>query len=151
MLRHVATQLKDLSTPGPLPARLAGDEFAMMCRMGEIEADVASIARRVLARLNRPVTIGTQVLRISASLGIAMVPGDATEAAVALRHADLALYRAKADGRGAFRFFEPAMDAMARERAALEADLRIAILQGDLHIDYQPLVGMASGLSLIHI
>ncbi len=145
LLRHVANQLKDLSTPGMLPARLGGDEFAMMCRMGEIEADVASIARRVLARLNRPVTIGTQVLRISASLGIAMVPGDATEAAVALRHADLALYRAKADGRGAFRFFEPAMDAMARERAALEADLRIAILQGDLHIDYQPLVGMASG------
>ncbi len=145
LLRHVADQLRDLSMPGMLPARLGGDEFAMMCKMRDIDIDVASIARRVLARLNRPVTIDGQVLRISASLGIAMIPSDAEEGAVALRHADLALYRAKADGRGVFRFFEPAMDAMARGRAALEADLRIAIALGELHIDYQPLVGMETG------
>lgn len=145
LLRHVASELRQVSTAGMLPARLGGDEFAMMCRMRELEMDAASIARRILARLNRPVTIGNQMLRISASLGIAMIPGDATEADVALRHADLALYRAKADGRGIFRFFEPAMDAMARDRAALEADLRRAITEDGLHIDYQPLVGIEAG------
>ncbi|MBY8824745.1 EAL domain-containing protein [Sphingomonas colocasiae] len=145
LLRHVANELKQVSTTGMLPARLGGDEFAMMCRMRELDMDAASIARRILARLNRPVTIGNQMLRISASLGIAMIPGDATEADVALRHADLALYRAKADGRGIFRFFEPAMDAMARDRAALEADLRRAIAEDSLHIDYQPLVGIEAG------
>ncbi|RJF91321.1 EAL domain-containing protein [Sphingomonas cavernae] len=144
LLRHVATQIGEVAGADVIAARLGGDEFALMYRV-TADNDPASLARRLLARLSQPVPIDLQTIRVSSSIGIAMIPADARNAAEALRHADLALYRAKADGRGGYRFFEPAMDAIARERATLEADLREAIEHEQLLIDYQPLVGIESG------
>ena len=145
LLRHVSQQLRKCAGDGVTVARLGGDEFALMARIEDIGGDAGSLARRLLAHINRPLTIGGQTMHAAASIGIAMVTDEATDAATALRNADLALYRAKADGRGGFRFFEPAMDAGARERAAMEADLRSAIRRGELSIDYQPLVGLETG------
>lgn len=116
-----------------------------MYRAPDAATGSSSLARRLLARLNRPVTLGDHSIRPSASVGIALIPRDAGDAATAMRHADLALYRAKADGRGGYRFFEPAMDAVARARAELEADLRQAIARDELFVDYQPLAGLESG------
>ena len=145
LLRHVASQIRECCDQDAVAARLGGDEFALMYWAPDAATGSSSLARRLLARLNRPVTLGDHSIRPSASVGIALIPRDAGDAATAMRHADLALYRAKADGRGGYRFFEPAMDAVARARAELEADLRQAIARDELFVDYQPLAGLESG------
>lgn len=146
LLRHVASQIRECAGDSPLAARFGGDEFAIFLESPDAAAEATSLASRLLARLTQPTSLRNQDVRISASIGIALIPGEAIDAETALRHADLALYRAKAEGRGTYRFFEPAMDAIAQSRAQLEADLRLAIPRGDLFIVYQPLVGVESGL-----
>jgi predicted signal transduction protein with EAL and GGDEF domain len=79
-----------------------------------------------------------------ASIGIALAPEDGTDLDQLIRHADLAMYAAKADGRRAYRFFEPAMDASAKARRELEQDLREAIVRGDFEVHYQPLVNLST-------
>jgi diguanylate cyclase (GGDEF)-like protein/PAS domain S-box-containing protein len=145
LLRHVAHQIRECCDQDAVAARLGGDEFALIYCAPDAATGSSSLARRLLARLNRPVTLSNHSIRPSASVGIALIPRDASDAATAMRHADLALYRAKADGRGSYRFFEPAMDAVARARAELEADLRAAIAGGELFLHYQPLAGLQSG------
>ena len=105
----------------------------------------ARFARRLLADISEPYDImGHQVL-IGASVGIALAPGDGDDADKLLKNADLALYRAKADGRGAFRFFEAEMDARAQARRKPGVDLRAAMQRGGLEVHYQPLVDLRSG------
>jgi diguanylate cyclase len=145
LLRHVAAQIRECCDHDAVAARLGGDEFALLLQARDVATGSASLARRLLARLNRPVTLAGHSIRSSASVGIALVPRDASDAATAMRHADLALYRAKTDERGSYRFFEPAMDAVARARAELEADLRQAIASNQLFVHYQPLAGLESG------
>ncbi len=93
---------------------------------------------------SRSRSMGHQVL-IGASIGVALAPGDGEDADRLLKNADIALYRAKADGKGAFRFFEAEMDARAQARRRLEMDLRAAMLAGALEVHYQPLVDLATG------
>jgi len=145
LLRHVATQIRECCDHDTIAARLGGDEFALLYHAPDAAEGSSSLARRLLARLNRPVVLHDHSIRPSASVGIALIPRDASDAATAMRHADLALYRAKAEGRGGYRFFEPAMDAVARARAELEADLREGIARDELFIHYQPLAGLVSG------
>jgi predicted signal transduction protein with EAL and GGDEF domain len=126
-------------------ARLGGDEFAILQTNVSEPAEVAALARRFLVELGEPFDImGHQVL-IGASVGIALAPGDGDDADLVLKNADLALYRAKADGKGTFRFFEAEMDARAQARRRLEMDLRKAMLAEGLEVHYQPLVRLESG------
>ena len=148
VLCEVAARLRGLTGSGTLVARIGGDEFALILapvRDSKIAADQAArLAGRIVDRLADPMSIAGITLTIGASVGISIMPVDGATAANVLRAADLAMYRAKADGRGNFRFFETAMDADLRDRSALEADLRAAFDAGQIEPCYDPVVELAS-------
>ena len=124
-------------------ARLGGDEFAILVADSET---AGRIARRTIDTLARPFGIRDRGVGIGASAGVAMHPaGGADDGDLVLRNADLALYRAKNDGRNQWCFFEPAMDDAARERRQVEADLRSALERGEIHVEYQPLADAQTG------
>ena len=125
-------------------ARLGGDEFAVLIECDGRQAPEA-LARALLDRLALgPVPVDGQAIALAASIGIAMAPGDGDDATTLLKSGDLALQRAKADGRATFRYFETGMDAAARSRRELEADLRQALQDGAFELYYQPLFDLAS-------
>lgn len=145
LLREVAERLRQCVRGGDLVARLGGDEFAILQVAPEDRRDVEALARRVVGRLNDPFLLqGRQVLT-GVSAGIAMAPGGASTADALLRHADLALYRAKAEGRRTYRFFEAGMDLGLQDRRALEIDLRHAFASGMLDLHYQPVMSVREG------
>src|SRR5204863_2703610 len=124
-------------------ARLGGDEFAILqCKTNPHAAD--ALARRVTDVAAEPIVIDGHDININVSIGIALAPGDGVAADHLMKCADLALYRAKAEGRGTFRFFEPDMDARIQARRALELDLRRALNVGEFHLVYQPQVSLAT-------
>lgn len=124
-------------------ARLGGDEFAILV----VDSAVAGrVARRTVDALARPFGIRDRGVGIGASAGVAIHQHeDDGNGDLVLRNADLALYRAKNEGRNRWCFFEPAMDDAARERRQVEADLRSALERGEIHVEYQPLADVASG------
>jgi len=126
-------------------ARLGGDEFAILQANVAHPADAATLASRFLSEISEPFDVMGHQILVGASVGIALISGDGNDADHLLMKADLALYRAKADGKATFRFFEPEMDARAQARRRLETDLRQATLAGTLEIHYQPLVQLESG------
>ncbi len=124
-------------------ARLGGDEFAVV-QLGANPSSATLLAERIIGTLSEPFEIkGHQVL-IGASIGIALAPGDGKDPDQLLKNADMALYRAKADGRGTFQFFQKEMGARLQERRRLELDLRKAIATSQLALYYQPIVEIAS-------
>ena len=145
LLQCVAQRLRSALRAEDTAVRLGGDEFAVVQTDVQDPAEVSALARRILEDLSEPYDImGHQVL-IGASIGIAMAPGDGIDADKLLKSADLALYRAKADGKGAFRFFESEMDARVQARRHLEMELRGAMLAHKLDVNYQPLVNLKTG------
>ncbi|MBN8958816.1 MAG: EAL domain-containing protein [Rhizobiales bacterium] len=120
-------------------ARLGGDEFAIVqCGIGAPE-DAALLARRVVETLSAPYEIDGHRVMVGASLGISVAPGDGVTCERLLKNADVALYRAKSDGRGTWRFFEPEMDARLQARRKLELDLREALAKNQFDLYYQPI------------
>ena len=132
---RVRSAIREMDTA----ARLGGDEFAVIQQVAS-QREAVVVADRLLALLSRPYDVDGHHVTIGASIGIALFPGDGSDSTTLMKNADLALYRAKRDGRGMFRCFEPEMDAHVQERRALEEDLREAIPRGELRLDYQPLV-----------
>jgi diguanylate cyclase (GGDEF)-like protein/PAS domain S-box-containing protein len=125
-------------------ARLGGDEFAILQRDAK-PSEARELAAQIIKSLCDPFDIlGHQVI-IGTSIGIATAPSDGNDADQLLRNADMALYRAKADGRGDYHFFRPEMDAQLQERRVLELDLRKAMLANQFVLHYQPLVQAATG------
>jgi diguanylate cyclase (GGDEF)-like protein len=125
-------------------ARLGGDEFAIV-QSNARPTDATELAARVIDKLLEPFEVlGHQVI-IGTSIGIAMAPADGNESDQLLRNADMALYRAKANGRGTYHFFQAEMDAQMQERRRLELDLRKALLTDQFELYYQPLVQVATG------
>lgn len=124
-------------------ARLGGDEFAVV-QLGANPASATLLAERIIGTLSEPFDIrGHQVL-IGASIGIALAPEDGKDPDQLLKNADMALYRAKTEGRGTFQFFQKEMDVRMQERRHLELDLRKAIATGQLELHYQPIIEIAS-------
>jgi diguanylate cyclase (GGDEF)-like protein/PAS domain S-box-containing protein len=145
LLIAAAQRLRSAARGDELVARLGGDEFAIV-QYGEVQPDHAGrIADRILNAMGEPFAIGEDTVRISASIGIALFPADADDPEMLMRNADMALYRAKAEGRGTARFYEAAMDEALRDRRQLETDLRHAEERGELHVAYQPLADLDSG------
>jgi diguanylate cyclase (GGDEF)-like protein len=143
VLREVAERLRDSTRPMDLTARLGGDEFAIVAPLQPVAAE--GLARRLVAALERPFTIGETVVRIGASIGVAICERGKGDPDMLFAQADAALDRAKSEGRGRFRVFDPAMDGQLRDRAALEAELREAIARDELVPYFQPLVDLGSG------
>jgi diguanylate cyclase (GGDEF)-like protein/PAS domain S-box-containing protein len=119
-------------------ARLGGDEFMMIVADGPDPAHAGTLADDILAAIAEEFEIEGHQLRIGVSIGIAVFPTDGADLTTLLANADAALYRAKAEGRGAIRFFEADMDRQLRERRALRQDLQTAIANGELAVHYQP-------------
>jgi predicted signal transduction protein with EAL and GGDEF domain len=131
---------------GDIAARLGGDEFAVLVPQMRAPEELALLAERLIIAVSEPYQIdGHHTVSVGASIGIAVAPGDGQDADHLLRNADLALYRAKAEGKGTFRFFEAEMDARAQARRQLEIDLRAALACGGLEVHYQPLVTLSTG------
>ncbi|TCH99655.1 EAL domain-containing protein [Roseococcus sp. SYP-B2431] len=145
MLRDVAARLTEAVGPDHLVARLGGDEFAIL--QAEIGAaqEAAQLALRVQEALERPFTVLGRSVQVAVSIGVALFPGDATSAEELLRHADLAMSRAKSEGGKGYCFFDPAMDHAAREAMQLEADLRGALARGEFELRWQPQVCLSTG------
>lgn len=125
-------------------ARLGGDEFAIV-QSNARPTDASELAAQVIEKLLEPFEVHSHQVIIGTSIGIAMAPTDGNEPDQLLRNADMALYRAKAEGRGTYHFFQPEMDAQMQERRRLELDLHKALLANQFELYYQPLVEVASG------
>lgn len=145
LLKAAAQRLKSCIRASDTVARLGGDEFVIVQTAIKSGADARVLAERVLARLSEPFHISTKSIQCGASIGIALAPQDGSEAVELIRNADLALYRAKSNGRGIYRFFEESMDSQVRAQRALELDLAKAIELNELSIVYQPIVDLRSG------
>jgi len=129
-----------IAAKGALVARVGGDEFSViMPRINSLD-EPAALARRIVKAVAEPFQIADSETALGVGIGIAIAPDDGIGADELVRRADLALYRAKADGRSLTRFFEPAMDAHVERRAIVERELRAAIAANGVEVHYQPLV-----------
>ncbi|MCA0366741.1 MAG: EAL domain-containing protein, partial [Proteobacteria bacterium] len=140
LLQIVGQRIQECLRATDIAARLGGDEFALVIPNNASSEALTSLAWRLIDVLSRPAMIDGHSVIVGASLGIALGRDGANSADDLLKNADLAVYRAKSDGKGTFRFFEQEMDAVAQERRALEMDLRLAIKLGQLQVHYQPQV-----------
>ena len=144
LLKLVATRLRTCLRETDIVARLGGDEFAVIQTAIAGPADVIDLVTRIQKAIREPYEAGGHQLLADASIGIAIAPDDGADPDQLLKNADLAMYRAKADGRGTYRFYEPGMDARVKARLALESDLREAILSNGFELHYQPVVNLGN-------
>ena len=145
MLQSVAKRITGVLDESQMVARLSGDEFAVILPGLSNPAAAGRVAETILENLQ---IVGENTgadAPVSTSIGIAICPDDATDRQALLSHADTALYRAKNEGRGTYRFFEASMGAAVRDRRLLEHDLRNAIARGELSLVYQPQKDIANG------
>jgi diguanylate cyclase (GGDEF)-like protein/PAS domain S-box-containing protein len=145
LLRAVAERLRNAVSNADTVARVGGDEFTIIQTGIERSTDTEMLARRICNAIRDTYDLGGHAVTVDTSVGIAVAPSDGIEPDQLIKNADMALYRAKDDGRGTYRFFEPEMDACAQARRRLEMELREAMLTGALEIQYQPLVQLESG------
>jgi diguanylate cyclase (GGDEF)-like protein/PAS domain S-box-containing protein len=140
LLKDVASRLRTSVREGDTVARLGGDEFAIVQAGTDLQAsESSSLAERLVEIVGAPYAIHGHQLNIGVSIGIAFAPNDGEDPDQLLKNADMALYRAKEDGRATYRFFEPGMDARAQARRLLEIDLRAALTRDEFEVHYQPI------------
>jgi diguanylate cyclase (GGDEF)-like protein len=142
LLKVVADPLRKCVGEDDTVARLGGDEFAIIQVAVQRPEEVNVLAAKLVEALSAPYELDGNQIVVSTSIGIALVPSDGNTPDQLLKNADMAMYRAKADGRGTHRFFEPEMDARLQARRARELDLRRAIVQGDFELHYQPFINI---------
>lgn len=140
LLREVAQRISAVCSPEDVPVRLAGDEFAII-QVGADRDRVDALAACLLTSLSEPYLLdGSTRMSVGASIGIALFPQDGRQVDDLLKSADLALYRAKEEGRTTYRVFEPSMDIAAQEKRLLELDLAQALMRGEFELHYQPVL-----------
>ncbi|HVI28024.1 putative bifunctional diguanylate cyclase/phosphodiesterase [Hansschlegelia sp.] len=145
LLRAVSERLRATVRESDTVARLGGDEFAILqADVGSVE-DTTELARRVREALAIPFRFDGEEVSTSASIGIALFPDNGFDVDELLKNADLAMYRAKADGRDGFRAFAADMDTSARAITVLESDLRRALARNEFELHYQPQVDLSTG------
>jgi len=145
LLAEVSARLRESVRESDMVGRLGGDEFAIVAEDLDAPEDAMRLARRVCTALGEGYQVNDHEVTSSTSIGIAIGPHDGEAPDALLKNADLALYRAKEDGRNTFRFFEPAMDAALQKRRKLESDLRNALRKNQLYLDYQPQFDLVNG------
>jgi diguanylate cyclase (GGDEF)-like protein len=145
LLKIVAERLQQVTSTDDTVARFGGDEFAILHGAGLERGDGAkALAMRILAVITEPYDLDGRRVTIGTSIGITYAPKDGADADMLIKNADLALYKAKADGGNRYRLFESSMEAEARERQELEASLRRAIARGEFELHYQTIVDVAT-------
>jgi predicted signal transduction protein with EAL and GGDEF domain len=140
----IAQRLRLTARKSDTVARLGGDEFAVLMPSASPK-QASALACRIIDVVGRPYEVDGHRLNSGVSVGIAMATSEGNDPDQLLRSSDIALYRAKADGRGTYRFFEPEMDARMQARRLLELDLRQALKAGEFELYYQPLVMTKTG------
>ncbi len=140
LLKLVADRLRGCTREPDTIARLGGDEFAIIMTQMQEPTDAANLSRRVRESIIRPYQVDGHQIVTDISIGISIAPIDGTESDTLLKNADMALYGAKAEGRGTYRFFESEMDTRMKVRRELEMDLRKALHNKEFELYYQPLV-----------
>jgi diguanylate cyclase (GGDEF)-like protein len=144
LLKEVARRLAANLSEEDTVARLGGDEFAIVLfRHGGDASAISALAGKLVEEIAAPYDVSGHQLVIGVSIGVSLAPDDGNDPDELLKNADLALYRAKADGRGTYRFFESGMDARAQARRLLELDLRLALRREEFEVHYQPIVDVA--------
>jgi diguanylate cyclase (GGDEF)-like protein len=144
LLKQVAQRLSSVIGDVGQVGRLGGDEFEAVLPGEEEEGRLAALAERLIQQVSKPYLIRGNTVTIGASVGIAVARPGKTYAEQLIRDADVALYAAKAAGRGTFRMFEPEMQSQASDRQILQKDLESAVLKGQLRLLFQPIVDAAS-------
>jgi diguanylate cyclase (GGDEF)-like protein len=142
VLKQASARLWGTTRETDLLARLGGDEFALLLTPITGHGDAAQIAERIVKSMQMPFAIDGQMIQLGASVGIAMAPADGEDADSLMTNADMALYRAKGEGRSTYHFFEAGMDAAIQKRRAIEAGLRTALASNQLRLVFQPLMGL---------
>ena len=145
LLCQVADRLRNCLREGDRVARLGGDEFAILQASTIEPAEITSLMARLIEVIGAPFDLEGHQVVVGVSIGVALAPTDAADPDQLLKLADMALYRAKAEGRGTYRFFEPEMDARMQARRVLELGLRRALSNGEFELYYQPVVNLESG------
>ena len=144
LLSAVAGRLSETVGAEGFVARFGGDEFSVLVERTCLAAATA-LAERIVLALSAPYVLDKQRALIGVSIGIALAPVEGADTEVLMKHADLALYRAKSDGKGIWRFFDPTMDAEAQARRHLEIELRDGFVGGNFELHYQPCIDLVSG------
>ena len=142
VLKEVARRLEVAAGSTGMAARMGGDEFAVVMDVGMMARDAHMLAVALTAAGHVPFMVDGQNVDVNFSVGVAVAPGDGASSDDLLKNADLALYAAKAEKRGSYRFFEPAMDKALRDRRRLERDLALALERGEFEVYYQPILNL---------
>ncbi len=145
LLVEAARRIRACVRESDTVARLGGDEFTVALPELEDASRVQYIAQKIIDSLSEAFVLGQEKVFITASIGITLYPGDATEIEDLFKHADQALYVAKAEGRSRFSYFTPELQIAAQARMRLTNDLREALAQGQFNLHFQPVVEMATG------
>jgi len=145
VLQEAARRLAGAVRASDLVARLGGDEFVLLVEDHRQAADLADLAGKVLAAFGSSMHVDVQELGVSASIGICAYPADGKDAQTLLANADIAMYRAKEQGRNRFCFYSAEFNTLSQERLALEAGLRHALERAELDVFYQPKIDFMSG------
>ena len=145
LLKAAADRLCRLARETDTVARIGGDEFAIVQVALEQPGDATTLAERVIQAISEPYDFDGHQVIVGTSVGISVGPTDSVDPDQLMRNADLAMYRAKSEGRRTFRFFEPGMDVRMKARRAMECELRKALVAGEFELYYQPVVNLESG------
>jgi diguanylate cyclase (GGDEF)-like protein len=144
LLCQVGERLSGCLGEGDSVARLGGDEFAILHGRASQDDDATALLQRIIEAVSAPFDLDGHQVVVGVSVGVSVAPTDSVDPDQLIKNADMALYRAKVEGRRNYRFFEPEMDARLQARRALEIDLRKAITEGEFELYFQPLVNLES-------
>ena len=145
ILRHVATRLRGSLRSGDTVVHMGGDEFLVVAEPIEDEFDAVKLARRLLTEIGEPMVIGRHRLQISLSIGVAVADESVPDANTLIGNSDLALHRAKAEGRGRVALFDDTLRGEAEARHEVGQGLRSALERGEIVPWYQPIVDLETG------
>ncbi|HEY5761477.1 MAG TPA: EAL domain-containing protein [Steroidobacter sp.] len=145
LIKIIAQRLQAATRPADIVIRSGGDEFVVIAPMLETMLEIRELATRLLASLREPIALSDATVSMTASIGVAVYPHDGMDAEALLKHADIALYRAKELGRDNFQLFDANMNIELSEHVAIEQALRRAIGSEQIYVEFQPLVDLQSG------
>ena len=146
LLREITARFKEALRSSDVVARLGGDEFVVLVQEVDDNTEIATVGRKLLSEAIRPVTLSGQECRVTASIGIAVYPGDGEDEQALMKNADIAMYLAKEEGKNNFQFFSPEIKTQSIGRFVLERNLRHALERGEFFLHYQAKLDLGTGM-----